>query len=95
MFHSIQNAGLVTYWQRAVDQAIERKVREMQEQSLAVLQKEDNLVFKTELDGTLADSMIRESLCLLMYGFLVGCMIWLVECIFGGINPCIAMELLG
>ena len=91
-FRSIQNAGLYTYWQRAVDKATERIIQEQQEQSLEILQKEDGLEFKTELGGTLADTMIRESLCLLLYGLFTAFMIWLVEYIFGGTNPCIAIE---
>ena len=48
-------------------------IRWIEKRGLQVLVKSGIYKVPTKLEGTLADSMIRESFCLLAYGFIISC----------------------
>ena len=77
-FSLVVESGLEGYWVNVHVRAAKKYIERKDKASLYGEIKKGELKWVTKFEGTLADSMIRESFCLLAYGFsiaLLGCVL--------------------
>ena len=90
-FGCIFQSGLYRYWSSVEKNRLTHELVKMRTRTLEFMMKTSDFVWATGFDGTLADSMIRESFCLLIYGIMIATLVCAFEYFFGGKQPCVAV----